>query len=199
MDKNKHIKIFEKQAKGYEKLQQKDPTARFRKKLIPDAKGKVLEVAVGTGLNFPHYVGISELNGIDFSKEMLKAARNTSDQFPFPIYLEEADVETVEYEENTFDTIVSTLSFCSYESPVELLNRFQKWCKPNGRILMMEHGICKSSALGWVQKKIDPIAYKMIGCHQDRDITRFVNESNLQLEKVERKLNGFLYYIWARP
>lgn len=193
------IRKFDKQAKNYERLQKKDPSGRFRRRIIPDASGKVLEVAVGTGLNFPHYNEVTELVGIDFSSEMLKAARKIADHYPFQINLKQADVESIDFEENQFDTIVSTLSFCSYENPVQILDRFQKWCKPEGRILMMEHGKSTNSTLAWLQKRLDPVAFNKIGCHQNRDISGFVSESRLTTVKVERSLAGFLYFIWAKP
>ncbi|WP_408010499.1 class I SAM-dependent methyltransferase [Pseudalkalibacillus sp. A8] len=199
MDKNAHIGKFDKQAKKYEKLQKKDPTAKFRKRIIPDAEGKTLEVAIGTGLNLPYYKNVTELTGVDFSSEMLNAASKAINSYPFTIDLKQADVETINFEENSFDTIVSSLSFCSYENPVEVLNRFQRWCKPDGKVLMLEHGKSTNRILRGIQKGIDRIAYKMIGCHQARDILGFVEESPLEVMKMERALAGFMYFIWARP
>ncbi len=109
MDKDAHIRKFNKQAKKYEKLQKKDPTARFRKRIIPDAEGKTLEVAIGTGLNLPYYRNVTELTGIDYSSEMLNAASKITHSYPFEINLEQVDVETIHFEENSFDTIVSSL------------------------------------------------------------------------------------------
>ncbi|WP_261132214.1 class I SAM-dependent methyltransferase [Bacillus sp. Marseille-Q3570] len=200
MNKNAHIRKFDKQAKKYERMQQKDPTAKFRKRIIPDAEGEVLEVAIGTGLNLPFYKNVTALTGIDFSREMLEAASKVTARYPYSIELKQADVETATFEENRFDTIVSSLSFCSYEKPVEVLNRFGKWCKPDGKILMLEHGKSTNRLLRGLQKGIDPLAYKMIGCHQDRDILGYVIASEqLEVVKVERALAGFFYFIWARP
>ncbi|MGM7700171.1 class I SAM-dependent methyltransferase [Pseudalkalibacillus sp. Hm43] len=199
MNQQTQVRKFDKQAKKYERLQTKDPTSRYRKRIIPEASGKVLEVAVGTGLNFPYYNEVEEVIGIDFSSKMLDSARKVTHLHSFPIQLQQADVEEVNFEENQFDTIVSTLSFCSYENPVTLLNRFNRWCKPGGQILMMEHGKCTNRVLAWGQKQLDPLAYKMIGCHQDREISRFVVESDLEVHKFERALAGFLYFIWAKP
>ncbi|WP_349409607.1 class I SAM-dependent methyltransferase [Pseudalkalibacillus sp. SCS-8] len=199
MDQQSHIRMFDKQAKKYERMQRKDPTRRFRRKIIPYASGSILEVAIGTGLNLPHYQNVTELVGIDFSPEMLKGARKMADYSPFPVNLKQADVETIEFEAGSFDTVVSTLSFCSYNNPVDLLNRFQKWCKPNGQILLMEHGVSSVKTIAWLQKQVDPLAFRLIGCHQDRDIQGYLAESNLKCEKVERALAGALYYIWAKP
>lgn len=199
MDKKAQIRKFDKQAKKYERMQKNDPTSRFRRRIFLEAEGRVLEVAIGTGLNLPFYKKVTELVGIDFSLEMLRAVEGVSLHYSFPIKLKQADVETVEFEANSFDTIVSSLSFCSYENPVKVMDQFSKWCKPDGKILMLEHRKSTNRLLSVIQKGIDPFAFKMIGCHQDREILHYVQSSNLELLKVERAIAGLLYFIWARP
>ncbi|SHF36594.1 Ubiquinone/menaquinone biosynthesis C-methylase UbiE [Seinonella peptonophila] len=199
MDKKVQVQKFDKQAKKYEKMQKNDPIAKFRKRIFPEAEGRVLEVAIGAGLNLPFYKNVTELVGIDFSLEMLRVAKQASLQYSFPIKLNQADVETAEFEANSFDTIVSSLSFCTYENPIHVMNQFSKWCKPNGKILMLEHGKSTNRMLSILQKAIDPLAFKMIGCHQDREILHYVNSSNLEVLNVNRSIAGLLYFIWARP
>lgn len=109
------------------------------------------------------------------------------------------DVESLDFEEDTFDTIVSSGSLCGYDDPVHVLNKMNKWCKKDGQILLLEHGLFSSSALAWLQKKVDPLNVKMIGCHLDRDILKIVESSDLVIDKHERALGGYLYLIWAKP
>lgn len=199
MDKKTQVRKFDKQAPKYERMQKNDPTARFRRRIFPEAEGKVLEVAIGAGLNLPYYKKVTELIGIDFSLEMLRAVEGIKSDYSFPIELQQADVETIDFAKNSFDTIVSSFSFCSYKNPVKVLNRFSRWCKPDGKILMLEHGESTNRLLRFMQKGIDPIAFKMIGCHQNRKILHEVQSSNLEILKVERAVAGILYFIWAKP
>ncbi|QQK75230.1 class I SAM-dependent methyltransferase [Salicibibacter cibarius] len=199
MDRQSLIKKFDKQAKKYDKRRKNGQAYKFRRRIFQEANGKVLEVAIGSGLNFPFYNREIELTGLDFSHEMLKTAQNAAKNYPFKTTLIQTDVETAEFNENSFDTIISSASLCAYQEPVNVLNSFQKWCKPEGKILMMEHGISANKPLAWLQKSLDPLALKVVGCHQNRNISEIVKKSYLKINREERYLAGYLYLIWAKP
>lgn len=193
------IETFDRQAKKYDRNRSNGRIDRYRRRIFTQAEGKVLEVAVGAGANFPFYRDDVELTGIDFSPEMLKAARAAVDDHRFSATFIEGDVETAVFEDNSFDTIVSSLSFCAYQDPRTVLDQFQKWCRPEGNILMMEHGLSASRIVAKVQQLIDPISLKFIGCHQNRDIINIVRQSDLELAKQEQHLMGCLYLLWVKP
>lgn len=199
MDRQSLIKKFDKQAKKYNKRRKNGQAYKFRQRIFQEAEGKVLEVGIGSGLNYPFYSKDIELTGLDFSHEMLKIARDAAKDYPFKTTLLQKDVEAVEFSENSFDTIISSGSLCAYQEPVHVLNSFQKWCKPEGKILMMEHGTSTNKPLAWLQKSLNPLALKVVGCHQNRNISEIVKKSCLQLIREERYLAGYLYLIWAKP
>ncbi|SEI10670.1 Ubiquinone/menaquinone biosynthesis C-methylase UbiE [Halobacillus karajensis] len=199
MDSESLIKKFDKQANKYNKRRKNDSAYKFRERIFQEAEGKVLEVAIGSGLNFPFYNKEVELTGVDFSREMLKTARDAAKEYPFEATFIQEDVEFVEFNENTFDTIVSSGTLCAYQKLGNVLNNFQKWCKPEGRILLMEHGISTNKPLAWLQKTLDPLALNFVGCHQNRNITEIVKKSRLKIIREERQLAGYLYLIWAKP
>lgn len=199
MERKSLIKKFDKQANKYNKRRKNDSAHRFRERIFQDVEGKVLEVGIGSGLNFPFYNKDVELTGVDFSGEMMKVAQLAAKVFPFKATFIKEDVESVKFNESIFDTIVSSTTLCAYQNPVIVLNNFQKWCKPGGKILMMEHGISTNKPLSWLQKSLDPLALKFVGCHQDRNISEIVKKSSLQLIKEERYMAGCLYLIWAKP
>ncbi|WP_066188749.1 class I SAM-dependent methyltransferase [Gracilibacillus timonensis] len=192
------IKKFDKQAAKYDKRRDSDPLYKFRQRIFPEARGKVLEVAIGSGLNFPCYRSDIELIGLDFSQEMLKKAERAAKDYPFSTTLLQKDVETMVFDENSFDTIISSTSLCAYQKPVDVLNSFQKWCKPEGKILLLEHGICTNKFWAGMQKMIDPLAVRVVGCHQNRNISAMIKQSELKLIREERYLSGLLYMIWAK-
>ncbi|RDW21602.1 class I SAM-dependent methyltransferase [Oceanobacillus chungangensis] len=198
MERKSLVKKFDKQANKSHKRQKNNSAYQFRDRVFQDVEGKVLEVGVGSGLNFPFYKDV-ELTGVDFSSEMLKIARNVAKEYPFKATFIQEDVESVKFNENTFDTIVSSGTLCAYQDPVIVLNNFQKWCKPEGKILMMEHGISTNKQIAWLQKILDPLALKLVGCHQNRNISEIVKRSSLKLIREERYMAGYLYLIWAKP
>lgn len=199
MNRQSLIKKFDKQADKYDKRRRNDPLYRFRQRIFQKAEGNVLEVAIGSGLNFPFYSENIELTGVDFSHKMLKKADRAAKDYAFHSVFIQKDVETVEFNDDSFDTIISSTSFCAYQEPVEVLNKFQKWCKPEGKILMLEHGISTNTFLAGMQKMVDPLALRVVGCHQNRDISNIIEKSNVKLIKEERYLAGSLYLIWAEP
>ena len=193
------IKKFDKQSNKYAKRRNNNRASKFRQRIFQDAEGHVLEVGIGSGLNFPFYNQEVKLTGLDFSHDMLKLARDAAKDYPFETTFIKTNVETVEFNENTFDTIVSSGTLCAYQNPVTTLNNFQRWCKPEGRILLLEHGVSTKKLIACVQKAINPLTLKLVGCHQNRNITDIVNKSQLNVIKEERYMAGYLYLIWAKP
>src|SRR5690625_7446604 len=88
------------------------------------------------------------------------------------------DVETVELSPNSFDTIISSASVCAYQDPIHVLNNFQKWCKPEAKILLLEHGICTKKTIGWLQKISNRLSLILLRGHQDMNITEIVKKIN---------------------
>lgn len=199
MDKKKHIEKFDKQVGVYERMRENDRFYKYRKSLFGEAYGEVLEVAVGTGLNFPHYRGIERLTAVDFSAEMLASAEKEAGKYPFQAEFINEDIETMDFRDDSFDTIVSSLSFCSYEDPVAVMNRFGRWCRLDGKILLLEHGLSRFKGLQLLQRAVDPLTMKLIGCHQKRDISAIAGESDLQIIHLERHMFGAVYLIQAAP
>lgn len=199
MNTEKHIKKFDKQVGVYVRMRENDKFSKYRSKVFNDAKGEVLEVGVGTGLNLPYYDQVDKLTAVDFSEPMLDEAKKEADKYDFPAEFIKGDAETVAFEENSFDTIVSSLSFCSYEDPVGLLNQFNVWCREGGQILLLEHGMSKFKILQMLQRAVDPLTMRMIGCHQNRDMAKIAGASNLKITKVERYVIGAIYIIKAKP
>lgn len=199
MKKEQIIKKFNKQAANYSKKLNKQGQNKWRKQIFQSVKGKTLEVAVGAGMNFSFYPKNIEYLGVDFSPKMIKYAKESAKKYGVNAKFIVSDVECLDFPDNSFDTIVSSGSFCGYENPVHVLNLFNKWCKEEGQILLLEHGLFSVPTLAWFQKKLDKLAVNAIGCHQNRDILEIVKQSNLKIMKHERGILGYLYLIWAKP
>jgi ubiquinone/menaquinone biosynthesis C-methylase UbiE len=199
VDKQKLIRIFDKQAARYDNHREDAQQTRWRRQLIGCAKGEVLELAVGAGANFPFYPSGIQLTAADFSGAMLAKARQAAAHYRINSTFICSDIEELSFPDHSFDTIVSTLSFCSYARPLPVLQRLSQWCRPGGQILLMEHGISSNPALSLALKALNPLLYRIYGCHHTRDILSLVRESGLTINKVESHWQGMVHLIWASP
>lgn len=190
-------KKFDRQAILYKKEHDLGILSKWRKTIIPYAHGSVLELAVGAGSNFPYYQGDIHVTAIDISPNMLKKAKLTGELAQLDSALILGNVETVQFAENQFDTIVSTLSFCGYENPQNVLNKVYYWLKPGGTLLLFEHGMSSLQIIKCMQSKFDSLAKAMIGCHQNREIMKMIQRFPLQMETHYSFLQGIFHVVRA--
>ena len=114
---------------------------KWRKNLLKDVKGTVLEVGIGTGKNLSFYPEGIQLTGVDFSPKMLEKAEEKikSLDLSFPVTLKEMDIQQMDFPDDSFDYVVSTCVFCSVPDPVKGLKELKRVCKSDGKIIMLEH------------------------------------------------------------
>jgi len=173
--------------------------AKQRKKLFAQASGDVLDVGCGYGMNFPYLVNATSITGIDFSSVMLNKARETMRGSAIKVDLREGDAEALEFADNSFDTVISTLSTCSFYNPIKALQEIRRVCKPNGKILLIEHG---RSAWEWIGKYQDHHVHQMIeqgGCRWNQEPQELVKEAGLKIVQSERNLLGIFHTIRVSP
>lgn len=191
-------------APKYDKLVATDEAvtgvSKLRAKLGQDAKGEVLEIAVGSGRNLPFYgPSVSKITAIDYSQEMMKQAMTKSCSKPVNFVL--GDVHSLEASTagKRFDTIVDSFGLCSFEDPVLALKQMQQACKPGGQILLLEHGASDSKWMrAYMNSKACSHAHSW-ACIFNRDIDAILEASGLIVEHKERKHFGTTYYVVARP
>ncbi|NOU93194.1 methyltransferase domain-containing protein [Paenibacillus sp. LMG 31456] len=199
MSKEKLIRKFDKQSKVYEIRRKQQSERKWRSALLRSAKGKVLEVAVGAGANFSFYPKDVEVIAVDFSSEMLSKAKASAAESGIRATFLQTDIEALSFPENSFDTIVSTLSFCGYDNPVQVLKSLSFLCKPGGQILLMEHGLSSNRWIGGTQKMMEPMFKRLVGCHLDRDIMDILQQSNVHVHRMERYIFNTIHLVWASP
>lgn len=196
----KLIKKYDKHVKMYENNFSNPTLANWRKRIIPHAHGKVLEVGVGVGANFPFYPKENvHVTGVDFSKEMIQSAEKTARNLQIDADFLVKDVQDLQFKPNSFDCIVSTLTLCSYPNPIETLNKFNDWCRKGGKVLLLEHGLSNRTPLSVLQKMIDPLFVKIAGCHCNRNIMELLGLSSLQIKHSEKYMKDIIFLIWAEP
>ena len=107
--------------------------SKWRKKLLENASGKTLEVGIGTGKNIPYYPADVDLTGIDFSEKMISKAKEKVAGGK-NIKLMEMDAENMKFDDNSFDTVVTSCVFCSVPDPIQGLKEIRRVCKNGGKI-----------------------------------------------------------------
>jgi ubiquinone/menaquinone biosynthesis C-methylase UbiE len=173
--------------------------AKQRKKLFAQASGDVLDVGCGYGMNFPYLIHAKSITGVDFSSVMLNKARETMREAGLKVDLREGDAEALEFPDNSFDAVISTLSTCSFFNPITALKEIRRVCKPDGKILLIEHG---RSTLKWVGKYQDNHVYQQVeqgGCRWNQEPQELVKEAGLNILHADRTLLGIFHTIIVSP
>ncbi len=158
----------------------------------------ILEVGVGTGKNFPYYPADAEITAIDFSEKMLKRAKDRASKQKVKVRLQQMDVQNLEFEDNTFDTVVASFVFCSVPDPVRGLREVKRVCKPGGRVVLLEHVLSANRILGWLMNLANPLVVRMNGANINRRTVENVAKSGLVVEQVSDLGSGIVKLIEAR-
>ncbi|TET13504.1 MAG: class I SAM-dependent methyltransferase [Dehalococcoidia bacterium] len=159
---------------------------------------RVLEIGVGTGQNFPYYPADAEITAVDFSEKMLERAKNRASRQEVEVDLRQMDVQNLEFEDNTFDTVAATLVFCSVPDPVRGIREVERVCKPGGKVILLENDFSSIPILGWFVKLANPLAVRMIGADFNRHPVDNVPKSGLAVERVTNLGRGLWKLIEAR-
>lgn len=174
----------------------------WRKDLLSNVIGNILEVGVGTGANFPFYPeNIDSFLGIDFSKGMLKFAKDKALQrkFNFQLDLAEADIQVLPFPDNSFDSIVSTCVFCSVPDPVKGLKELKRVCKPTGRIYMLEHMKSENKWAGLAMDLLNPLTVRLWGANINRETLKNITLAGLKIETNELLMGTVIRKIVLSP
>lgn len=174
---------------------------RWREKLWAQVHGgRVLEVGVGTGKNFPYYPKDARVTAIDISERMLERARRRAAQMGVSVELLPMDAQALTFPDHSFDYVVATFVFCSVPDPVLGLSELRRVCKPTGRVLLLEHMRPESPWLGRFFDLLNPIAVRLTGANINRRTVENVRRAGLTIESVENLApRGIVKLIVATP
>jgi len=169
-----------------------------RKKVLSHAYGKVLEAGVGTGKNLQFYPDNCEVTGIDFSPGMLEKAR-TRIQGKTNVTLLEMDIQNLDFPNDFFDTIVGTCVFCSVPDPDQGLKELRRVCKPDGKLIFLEHIRSEKQMMGVVMDILNPLVVRLIGANINRKTLDNMERAQLHLDQVETEGMEILKFVIASP
>jgi ubiquinone/menaquinone biosynthesis C-methylase UbiE len=151
---------------------EKKPVIReARRRLLAGANGRVLEVGAGTGYNLPYYPeGVSDLTVTDGMAGMLRRARKRAAEAGRQVTMTTASVESLPFEDDTFDTVVGSLLLCSVGDQDRSLAEIRRVLKPDGQYLFLEHVRSGDPNVARSQDRWEG-AWRVFaqGCHPNRD------------------------------
>ena len=174
-----------------------------RSQVVPMAYGKVLEIGIGSGLNFDYYNfnQVTEVVGVDPAVSSVAMAKSRAEKFNSKISFIETSAEVIDLESSTFDSVVIGYSLCTIPEPLKALAEAHRLLKPDGSLFFMEHGLAPEPHIQKWQHRITP-AWKKIagGCNLDRDIEKLIQSGGFKFKDLKKKyikgpkIASFQYY-----
>ena len=150
------------------------------------ASGEVLEVAVGTGMNLPHYPPGIRLTGVDFSPEMLALARDRAAELGVEVELREGDALELDVPDASVDTVVCTFGLCAIPDDRQALREMHRVLRPGGLLLLADHVAARSRIGRGVQRLLEIGSVPLEGEHFRRRPAEQLAGLGFAIEKQER-------------
>ncbi|MGH2725428.1 MAG: class I SAM-dependent methyltransferase [Actinomycetota bacterium] len=169
-----------------------------REWVCSQAKGDTLEIAVGTGRNFPFYATDVRLTGIELSPQMLEIARDRARDAGREVDLRVADAEALPFPDASFDTVVCTLSLCSIPDDHKAVAEARRVLRPGGAFLLLEHVRSANPVVRAGQRLLEPINARFEGDHLLREPLEHLRAESFEIERLERSKAGIVERVRAR-
>jgi len=177
--------------------------ASVRDRIVPRAKGVVVELGLGSGLNLPFYDAsrVKTVIGVDPSAALAEKAAARVSRAPFEVELLARSAEDLPLEDNSADTVLTTFTLCTIPDLARAFAEARRVLKPGGQLLFCEHGIADDARIAKWQNRINPFWKPFSGgCHLNRDIPVLIRDSGFEITDMETGLmdgapgiGGFLY------
>jgi len=165
------------------------PIKYQRNKIVPYAKGEVLEIGIGSGLNLPYYNKslVKKVYGLDPSEELNEIALKNASEINLDINFIISGAEEIKLPSKSIDTVLITYTLCTIPEFKAALKEIKRVLKDDGIMLFCEHGLAPDKNISKWQNRINPLWGKLFGgCNINRNIPHIIQESGLNIKKLEQ-------------
>ncbi|MEJ2193887.1 MAG: class I SAM-dependent methyltransferase [Ignavibacteriaceae bacterium] len=186
----------------YDKSMDKPHIEEARKEILKSVSGDVLEIGFGTGLNLPHYPStVIKLTIIDKNPGMNKKAQKRIQQSDIEIESKVLNGEELPFENESFDSVVSTYTLCSINNINKALEEIHRVLKPDGKFFFQEHGLSDNPKIQMWQNFLNPLQKIWAdGCNLNRDFKKLIENTGFRFENYKNfvmeegpKTHGYMY------
>lgn len=164
------------------------PTMRQREKVVPLARGAVLEVGIGSGLNLPFYdpATVRKVWGLDPSLELLEMASTPAEAVPFEVEFLGVPIEDLPLEDGSVDTVLVTYALCSIPDTTAALRQMSRVLRPGGQLIFCEHGAAPDVRVRRWQDRLNPLWKRFSGgCELNRAIPALIEEGGFRVTRLD--------------
>jgi ubiquinone/menaquinone biosynthesis C-methylase UbiE len=193
---DRHAPTYDKSVGLVENLVLGDLRQRFGQQL----RGETLEIAIGSGLNLPHYTRqVTRAVGVDLSSGMLDEARKRASRLDREIELIQMNGEMLAFEDNSFDAVGISLSLCTIPRPMLTLEEIARVCRPDGVVIFLEHVRSPHRPVYALQRLWSPVQERSLGCSWVRETVQTVQQAGFQVVSDTSRLLGIFRLVVATP
>ena len=161
------------------------------------ARGKILEVGIGTGLNLPLYPPEPELHGLDLSSEMVDLARERARSLDRAIDLRVGDAHELPYKSGSFDTVVSTYTLCNVPDHSLAIQEMKRVLRPGGRLILVDHVRSSMLPIYLIQKGVEFFSLRLQSESQTRRPLEQVERAGFEVVERDRMRAGVIERLVA--
>ena len=165
-----------------------EPVMLQRRKVIPLAKGRVLEIGIGSGLNLPFYDvdSVTRLWGLEPSSEMRQIAERSLQGSGFEVELIGLSADEIPLEDGVIDTVVITYTLCTIPDVARALEQMRRVLRPGGEVLFCEHGAAPDEGVRRWQDRLNPVWKRIAGgCRLNRPIPSLIERSGFRITNLK--------------
>jgi ubiquinone/menaquinone biosynthesis C-methylase UbiE len=196
----KQQRVWDKAAPSYDKqiaFFERVQFAGGREWLAERARGRVLEVAIGTGRSLQYYAQDITLTGVELSPEMLAIARARAAELGITAGLRQGDAAHLPVDDASFDTVVCALSLCTIPNPARALAEMNRALVPGGRLLLLDHIGSTWPPVYALQWLAERLTIPLAGEHFTRRQLPVVRAAGFEILETHRSKAGTVERIHA--
>jgi len=164
------------------------PVMRQREKVVPLARGRVLEIGIGSGLNLPYFDAgkVTKVWGLDPSPEMRRIAERAAQSVEFEVELIDLPSEEIPLEADSVDTVLVTYALCTIPETEPALRQMARVLKPGGDLVFCEHGAAPDEGVRRWQDRLNPVWRRLGGgCNLDREIPKLIEQGGFKIRGMD--------------